>query len=198
MKGTNTGPAGNIPAPSDATVPMPKVNVEPIEVTPLEPIRDRESYLPRTAGGWIALVLAAFAMGVAVVTSIWCLMPASQVEEQTSLSHIDMTVPVSHEHAWVDDYETIHHEAITHEETVAPVYEAVIEYHTVCNECGEQIDGQAREHIDETCHGGYSTSVPVAVARLVTEGRTDIIEDEPAYDESVVAGRHCSVCGEVA
>lgn len=177
---------------------MPKVKAEPIEVTPLDPIREKESYLPRTVGGRIALLLTAFAMGVVVVTSIWCLMPAPQVEEQRPLSRIDMTVPVSHEHAWVDDYETIHHEAITHEETIAPVYEAVIEYHTVCNECGEQIDGQAREHIDETGHGGYSTSVPVAVPRLVTEGRIDIIEDEAAYDESVVSGRHCSVCGEVA
>ena len=193
MNTTYSGNGGALPNPADETVPLP--TVEPIEVTPLVPVHEKESYLPKSPAGWIALILAAFAMGIAVVTSIWCLMPVAEVEEQRPSSHIEMTVPVSHEHAWVEDFETVHHEAITHEETVVPVYEAVIEYHTVCNECGAQIDGIGREHIEETGHSGYSTNVPVAVPHLVTEGSIDLVEDSPAYDESITVGRHCSICG---
>ncbi len=196
MKSTDTGRNAKPPSPNDITVPPSKI--EPIEVTPLVPIREKESYLPKSRAGWFALTFSACAMTIVIITSIWCLAPTAEIEEQRPLSRIDLTVPVSHEHVWVDDYKTVHHEATTHEETVAPVYEAVIEYHTVCNECNEQIDGRAREHIEETGHSGYSTNVPVAVPHLITEGRIDVIEDTPAYDESVTTGRHCSICGERA
>lgn len=179
----------------DSTIPITKA--EPVKITPLEPIRERNSGLPTKPSGWAALILATCAMAVAIITSIWCLMPVTEVEEQRPLSKVELTVPVIHEHDWVEDYEIVHHDAMIHEETVAPVYEAVIEYHTVCNECNEPIDGAAREHIEETGHNGYSTNVPITVSRLVTEGRIDIVEDSPAFDESVVTGRHCSICGEV-
>ena len=102
---------------------------------------------------------------------------------------------VTHEHDWAIDYETVHHDAQTHEEIVQPVYETVITYHSVCNECNELIDGHAAEHIVITDHSGYSTNVPVEETRKVSDGRIDVIEDSPEYDELVATGRTCTICG---
>ena len=102
---------------------------------------------------------------------------------------------VTHEHDWAIGYETVHHDAQTHEEIVQPVYETVITYHSVCNECNELIDGHAAEHIVITGHSGYSTNVPVEETRKVADGRIDVIEDSPEYDELVATGRTCTICG---
>ena len=102
---------------------------------------------------------------------------------------------VTHEHDWAIDYETVHHDAQTHEEIVQPVYETVITNHSVCNECNELIDGRAAEHIVITGHSGYSTNVPVEETRKVADGRIDVIEDSPEYDELVATGRTCTICG---
>ena len=39
------------------------------------------------------------------------------------------------EHDWTITYQTIHHDAVTHTETVEPVYGEETTYHTVSNEC---------------------------------------------------------------
>lgn len=100
-----------------------------------------------------------------------------------------------HVHDWVSQYETVSHDAVTHEEVIQPVYEHVIAHHSVCNDCQEIIDGHAQEHIDATGHSGYSTNVPVEETELVSEGRIDTITDSPAYEELVETGRACAICG---
>lgn len=102
----------------------------------------------------------------------------------------------AHEHEWQVVYETVHHDAVTHTETVEPVYEEQTTYHTVCNECKEIIDGEAAQHIRETGHSGYSTNVPITDTVLVSDGYTEEVVDTPAYDEQVATELVCPVCGE--
>lgn len=101
----------------------------------------------------------------------------------------------AHVHDWTITYKTVHHDAVTHTETVAPVYGSKTTYHTVCNECQQVIDGKADEHIRETGHSGYSTNVPITDEVVVTEGYTHEVTDTPAYDETVPDKMVCTTCG---
>lgn len=112
--------------------------------------------------------------------------------EPTATTDTDIT----HEHDWAIQYDTVVHDEVSHEEVVQPVYERIVTHHSVCNDCNEIVDGHAQEHIDATGHSGYSTNVPVTESRLVSEGRIDVIVDEPAYEELVATGRTCTICGE--
>ena len=100
------------------------------------------------------------------------------------------------EHDWTVTYKTVHHDAVTHTENVAPVYESKTEYHTVCNDCEQVIDGIADNHIKETRHSGYSTNVPITGEVLVSEGYSHEVTDSPAYDETVADKMVCTICGE--
>lgn len=100
------------------------------------------------------------------------------------------------EHDWTITYQTIHHNAVTHTETVEPVYGKETTYHTVCNECGQVIDGTADAHIKETGHSGYSTNVPITNEVLESEGYTYEVTDTPAYDETVADSLVCTLCGQ--
>lgn len=98
-------------------------------------------------------------------------------------------------HDWTVTYKTIHHDAVTHTETVEPVYGNETTYHTVCNECQQVIDGIADQHIKETGHSGYSTNVPITDEVVVSEGYTREVTDTPAYDETVADELVCTLCG---
>lgn len=100
------------------------------------------------------------------------------------------------DHDWTVTYKTVHHDAVTHTETVPPVYESKTSYHTVCNDCKQTIDGKADEHIKETGHSGYSTNVPITGEVLVSEGYSHEVTDTPAYDETVADELVCTICGE--
>lgn len=100
------------------------------------------------------------------------------------------------EHDWTMTYKTIHHDAVTHTETVEPVYASKTSYHTVCNECQQTIDGIADQHIKDTGHSGYSTNVPITGEVLVSEGYSHEVTDTPAYDETVADELVCAICGE--
>lgn len=99
-------------------------------------------------------------------------------------------------HDWSITYETVHHDAVTHTETVDAVYEDVTSYHTVCNECQEIIDGEASAHIKETEHSGYSTNVPITDTVVSQEAYSYTVTDTPAYDELVADEMVCTLCGE--
>lgn len=83
--------------------------------------------------------------------------------------------------------------AATHEVEVPAVTEKVVAEHTVCNECGEAIDGKAAAHIEKTGHSGYTTGVPIEEERVVTEATTMTVADEPGEITLV-----CAECGERA
>ena len=110
----------------------------------------------------------------------------------------------AHQHNWVAQtktvhhdaqYKTVHHDAVTHTEHVAPVYQNQTTYHTVCNECKQVIDGKADEHIKQTGHSGYSTNVPITDEVMVSEGYDKQVTDTPAYDETVIDKLVCTTCG---
>lgn len=143
----------------------------------------------------IAAVVCAAAISAACC--LYCANAASapSYEEPAHVLSAETPLPAAHQHDWTIDYETVHHDAVTHEEVVQPVYESITTYHSVCNDCEEIIDGHAAEHIELTAHSGYSTNVPVEESRKVADGRIDVIEDSPEYDELVAVGRTCTVCG---
>lgn len=120
--------------------------------------------------------------------------PSQEAIEATATDAED--IEPSCEHDWTVTYKTVHHDAVTHTETVDPVYGEETTYHTVCNECGQVIDGNADEHIRETGHSGYSTGVPITDEVIVTEGYTHEVTDTPAYDETVPDSLVCTLCGE--
>lgn len=101
----------------------------------------------------------------------------------------------SHTHDWSITYKTVHHDAVTHTEHVAPVYQNLTTYHTVCNECKQVIDGKADDHIKQTGHSGYSTNVPITDEVMVSEGYDKQVTDTPAYDETVIDKLVCTTCG---
>lgn len=101
----------------------------------------------------------------------------------------------AHTHDWTMTYKTVHHDAVTHTETVEPVYANKTSYHTVCNDCEQIIDGIADQHIKDTGHSGYSTNVPIVNEVLVSEGYTYEVTDTPAYDETVADEMVCTICG---
>ena len=110
----------------------------------------------------------------------------------------------AHQHNWVAQtktvhhdaqYKTVHHDAVTHTEHVAPVYQNLTTYHTVCNECKQVIDGKADDHIKQTGHSGYSTNVPITDEVMVSEGYDKQVTDTPAYDETVIDKLVCTTCG---
>lgn len=128
-------------------------------------------------------------------------MGASQTEQAAGASSTSGDVSKTddgekaHTHDWSITYKTVHHDAVTHTEHVAPVFQNQTTYHTVCNECKQVIDGKADEHIKETGHSGYSTNVPITDEVMVSEGYDKVITDTPAYDETVIDKLVCTTCG---
>ena len=75
------------------------------------------------------------------------------------------------------------------------VYEDVTTYHSVCNECGELIDGHAAQHIAETGHSGYSRNVPLTETVLKTPAWSETVVDSEAWVENVADHMVCTECG---
>lgn len=119
----------------------------------------------------------------------------NQSGDDSGQSDTDGVADETCDHDWTITYKTVHHDAVTHTETVKPVYTERTTYHTVCNECKQVIDGKADEHIKETGHSGYSTNVPITDEVLESEGYTKEVTDTPAYDETVPDKIVCTKCG---
>ena len=143
---------------------------------------------------YLSSAALAVALAAAVLAATWAFAPGDAIE--VADEHPSSMQSAPHEHDWAIVYETVSHDAKTHEEVIQPVYEHVTAHHSVCNECNDIIDGHAQEHIDATGHSGFSTNVPVEETRLVSEGRVETIIDEPAFEELVATGCECTICGE--
>lgn len=103
----------------------------------------------------------------------------------------------AHTHDWTIVMKTINHDEVNHDVVHPAVYEDVITYHSVCNECGEIIDGKAAQHIAETGHSGYSRNVPRTDKVLVSERWVETVVDAEAWVENVADHMVCTTCGEV-
>lgn len=111
----------------------------------------------------------------------------------------------AHQHNWVAQtktvhhdaqYKTVHHDAVTHQVW----HDAVTEEHYICNQCGADITSDPWGHLDEYDHGGYHSSYVT-----VKQGYYETVTDKAAYDEqvqvsdawdeTVTTGYKCSSCG---
>ena len=124
----------------------------------------------------------------------------------TTESTAESTTEAPHKHTWVwkTHTETIHHDAVTHEE---PVYgqgwtEYIYETKYHCGECGTFYDTRQllRNHQNESGHGSWGTQ-KVLVDTIEHEPEIidyDTIIDIPAWDETVEVKdyQYCSECGE--
>lgn len=116
----------------------------------------------------------------------------------------------AHQHNWVAQtktvhhdaqYKTVHHDAVTHQVW----HDAVTEEHYICNQCGADITSDPWGHInnslmnDGNCGSYHSTYV------TVKQGYYETVTDQAAYDEqvqvrdawdeTVTTGYKCSSCG---
>lgn len=116
----------------------------------------------------------------------------------------------AHQHNWVAQtktvhhdaqYKTVHHDAVTHQVW----HDAVTEEHYICNQCGADITSDPWGHINNSllnggnCGGYHSTYV------TVKQGYYETVTDQAAYDEqvqvrdawdeTVTTGYKCSSCG---
>lgn len=111
----------------------------------------------------------------------------------------------AHQHNWVAQtktvhhdaqYKTVHHDAVTHQVW----HDAVTEEHYICNQCGADITSDPWGHLDAYDHGGYHSSYVT-----VKQGYYETVTDKAAYDEqvqvsaawdeTVTTGYKCSSCG---
>ena len=116
----------------------------------------------------------------------------------------------AHQHNWVAQtktvhhdaqYKTVHHDAVTHQVW----HDAVTEEHYICNQCGADITSDPWGHMNNSllnggnCGGYHSTYV------TVKQGYYETVTDQAAYDEqvqvsaawdeTVTTGYKCSDCG---
>lgn len=186
-------------------------NVEPdtdateVEVAP-EPNEDKKKHRNKRVAITVCAIAVAALLGTgAYLGATHRNMPADTVASKTAQAEGTASTSgdsaktddgeKAHTHDWSITYKTVHHDAVTHTEHVAPVYQNQTTYHTVCNECKQVIDGKADEHIKETGHSGYSTNVPITNEVMVSEGYDKVITDTPAYDETVIDKLVCTTCG---
>lgn len=108
----------------------------------------------------------------------------------------------SHNWVWKTHTETVHHDAVTHEETylIGDAWdEAVYVTKVKCVVCGTYYASDADYHANDTCGGSYGhEDVIDHYIHHDAEYGTDIVIDQPAYDEYVEVKdyQYCSKCGE--
>lgn len=127
--------------------------------------------------------------------------PTSAAQENANSTESQQTTTTSetdqHTHQWVQQTETVHHEASGHYETeiVQEAYEEpVYEYHVFCDTCGADVNTSALEH--KAIHDNGFTSKKIQTGSIHHDAVTqEVWVEEPAYDEVVTRGYVCSVCG---
>ena len=118
-----------------------------------------------------------------------------QSSGQNSMLEPSEETKQTHLHRWIDTTETIHHDAVYENVWHEPVYEIRVDYHDVCVQCGAILDGGlAGEHLKNNPCSNFITGVPEAVKVLVSEGYSEQVLVQAAWDETVVVGKHCD-CG---
>ena len=104
----------------------------------------------------------------------------------------------AHEHTWVANIKTVHHEEEGHYEDIYD--EPVIESHNFCNKCGIDITASGESigiHCGECKSGYHAERVQVGTIHHDTPIGQKWIVDKEAYDEQVVDGERCSSCGQI-
>lgn len=116
----------------------------------------------------------------------------------------------AHQHNWVAQtktvhhdaqYKTVHHDAVTHQVW----HDAVTEEHSICNQCGADITSDPWGHIKNSLMNGGNCGAYHSIYVTVKQGYYETVTDQAAYDEqvqvrdawdeTVTTGYKCSSCG---
>lgn len=116
----------------------------------------------------------------------------------------------AHQHNWVAQtktvhhdaqYKTVHHDAVTHQVWHDPVTEE----HYICNQCGADITSDPWGHINNSLMNGGNCGSYHSIYVTVKQGYSETVTDEAvwdeqvlvskAWDETVTTGYKCSSCG---
>lgn len=115
----------------------------------------------------------------------------------------------THQHNWVAQtktvhhdaqYKTVHHDAVTHQVW----HDAVTEEHYICNQCGADITSDPWGHINNSLMNGGNCGSYHSTYVTVKQGYYETVTDEAAWDEqvqvsaawdeTVTTGYKCSSC----
>ena len=121
---------------------------------------------------------------------------ASDAQQQASSSSGS-----AHTHMWRTEEKTVDVPAVTHTETVTTPGEDIVEYHTVCDDCGAYLDSQAAleshyRNYPSHAKNGYTIGVPVVTGQKPGKTETKTVVDSPAITKTVTV-KTCTVCGAV-
>lgn len=116
----------------------------------------------------------------------------------------------AHQHNWVAQtktvhhdaqYKTVHHDAVTHQVW----HDAVTEEHYICNQCGADITSDPWGHLNNSLMNGGNCGAYHSTYVTVKQGYYETVTDQAAYDEqvqvrdawdeTVTTGYKCSSCG---
>ena len=116
----------------------------------------------------------------------------------------------AHQHNWVAQtktvhhdaqYKTVHHDAVTHQVW----HDAVTEEHYICNQCGADITSDPWGHLNNSVMNGGNCGSYHSTYVTVKQGYYETVTDQAAYDEqvqvrdawdeTVTTGYKCSSCG---
>lgn len=116
----------------------------------------------------------------------------------------------AHQHNWVAQtktvhhdaqYKTVHHDAVTHQVW----HDAVTEEHYICNQCRADITSDPWGHINNSLMNGGNCGSYHSTYVTVKQGYYETVTDQAAYDEqvqvrdawdeTVTTGYKCSSCG---
>lgn len=116
----------------------------------------------------------------------------------------------AHQHNWVAQtktvhhdaqYKTVHHDAVTHQVW----HDAVTEEHYICNQCGADITSDPWGHINNSLMNGGNCGGYHSIYVTVKQGYYETVTDKAAWDEqvrvsaawdeTVTTGYKCSSCG---
>lgn len=97
----------------------------------------------------------------------------------------------SHQHNWVVQTKTVHHDA--QYRTVH--HDAVVKYVSICNNCGADITGNEAAHIKNSLLNGGNCGSCHEEPRTVQAAYDEQVQVSAAWDETVTTGYKCSGCG---
>ena len=116
----------------------------------------------------------------------------------------------AHQHNWVAQtktvhhdaqYKTVHHDAVTHQVW----HDQVTEEHYICNRCGADITSDPWGHINNSLMNGGNCGSYHSIYVTVKQGYYETVTDKAAWDEQVLVskawdetvttGYKCSSCG---
>ena len=116
----------------------------------------------------------------------------------------------AHQHNWVAQtktvhhdaqYKTVHHDAVTHQVW----HDAVTEEHYICNQCGADITSDPWGHINNSLMNGGNCGSYHSTYVTIKQGYYETVTDQAAWDEqvqvsdawdeTVTTGYKCSSCG---